>query len=161
MISLSTNSLHFRKKHSSGIKDFWVNNPLAEEYKGRYRDLRGEESLRKNPWVEKRCGFCNQIFSSREKEKKNTCSQSCSTKLAWREGRIVYKNDAKEAYRTKMINYAKILNLSEKTGDKLFKEKVALAKEKGLIPKHFGLSSKTIKKYFNTFNDFIKEVVNG
>lgn len=158
-----------KSKHSASIKSFW-DSDLALETKEKYRKLRHEEKTkrdvelnRKNPIINNKiCVWCGNAFTDRVLGDRETCSNSCSQKRNWNDGKMVYCGDGKKSYKTKILNYAEIvLGSCKNTNKEDFYSMVKELKDLGKIPKHFSLSKSVVEKYFGSVENLQKEIKNG
>jgi len=70
-----------------------------------------------------------------------------------------YREGSEKSYKTKIINYGKIIK--EKITVRNYNDIINKYKANNIIPPHFGMSIATINKYFGNFNNFKLEIHNG
>jgi hypothetical protein len=149
-----------RKRHKDSRTAFW-NSDAGNIVKKKYAKLRSEESIIKNPIIIRICLECGTPYNRKLKDKqyKLTCSRSCQQKYNWKIGKMIYRGNAEEAYKTKIKKYFRVLsNFSQDISDETYDGIVKTQKIKGNIPKHFGMNLLVVKKYFGSLENLKLEI---
>ena len=163
------------KKLSKSIREFYN---TEDGMKRRKQISEQREAENKLFWKEKNridpikisnCVICNDEFKYRSASdcKRKTCKKNgCTTRynnLIGKPRKPLPKNSSFNSYKTKLLNYGILLKLYNITFtadiDDVIKDRKNKTKS---VPKTFGITEKTIKKYFGTINNYLMEVkLNG
>lgn len=168
------NDENYRKMISENTKLFMQNNP---EHKKKLSKIAKERHIAallikdiEDPFVEKKCVTCGDIFLLRTSEinNKSTCKKNgCELRFRLSNG-LIRKTASSESlfkvYKERILNYYKLIQDEENI--KLCEldlsaiiELVCKYKQLKKIPEKFGMSSKTvINKYFNDLDSFKNEL---
>lgn len=152
-----------RERHRRSRIAYW-NSESGVNTKKKYAELRIKESLRKNPIMEVVCKECGMEYKRKLKDRYHieTCSNSCQQKYNWRIGKNAYHGGAGKTYRSRIMEYFKVLI---KSGHCItagnYDNVVQYQKSLGTIPKHFGMNLSIVKKYFGSLTNLKKEVHYG
>ncbi len=167
-----------RKKQSKKRKDYFKKNPekrkelseiikktmtverrkqISNRQKERYKNKRIIFE-KNNPKINKSCIICGKMFDTIDKNRKTCKNSGCTIKYKISIGilkpRKVKEKSKTKQYKTKLINFIKNYNLN--LDDDISAQIQQLRTDKK-IPYNFGISIKTIKKYFGDINNLKKE----
>lgn len=117
-----------------------------------------------NPIIEHKCAICNKLFNKRKNsDETKQCSSACTYKYRFSIGLIKIIKSKSEiiiAYKHKIFKVVQLIPSYETCNIDEILEYCKVLKLHNKIQKNFGLSEKTIIKYFGEFKNLIEEMKN-
>ena len=140
-----------------------------------YHRKKRQEKSDKEIYYSRFCNICGEMFVTTDKSRiccyghKGSCQRKYNFKTKKTKIKVASKKVMSESYKLRMIKaviamfesdleYKELLFENRIQFVNIFESKVKIARKEGVIPLRFGISKKSIEKYFGKEENFVNEI---